>query len=183
VIPSEAEALGIHKNLGSDQVIVAHCREVRSVAKLIAQEFRVRGFQVDVDAIAAGALLHDIGRTKTHAVLHGYEGAEILRGLGVDGKVVEIVKRHVGAGISEEEARSLGFPPGDYVPRSLEERIVCFADKIVAKDGLQRFAEEVKRFTRKGHDVRRLLELRDGLRRELGEDPEALVLARIKDAN
>ena len=84
---------------------------------------------------------------------HGYVGAKILEEEGVDAVVVEIVRRHVGAGISKEEAASLGFPKGDYIPRTLEEKVVCFADKMVSADSVRPFEEEVKRFERKGHDV------------------------------
>ena len=47
------------------------------------------------------------------------------------GKISEIIKRHIGAGISKEEARALGLPEDDYFPRSLEEKIVAHADNLV----------------------------------------------------
>lgn len=56
---------------------------------------------------------------------------------------MEIIRRHVGAGIASEEAKSLGLPDLDYIPRSLEERIVCFADKMVDSDRVRPFDEEV----------------------------------------
>ncbi|MDA4128379.1 MAG: HDIG domain-containing protein [Thaumarchaeota archaeon] len=181
MIPSETQALEILSERGANPVTIAHCKMVANVAKTLADEFKARGIHVDVEAIVAGALLHDVGRTKVQTVLHGYEGAEILVQKGVDPKVVEIVRKHVGAGITPEESRRLGLPEGDYVPRSLEEKIVCFADKIVGKDHLQPFEEEVRRFTKKGHDERRLVELKESLQRALGADPETLVLQRIKE--
>lgn len=56
-------------------------------------------------------------------------GAEILEKKGIDPVVVETVRRHVGAGISAEEAVSLSIPMGgDYIPTTIEQMVVCFAD-------------------------------------------------------
>jgi len=179
VIPSEGEALALHKKYGSNDRIVAHCKAVAQVAMVIADEFQRRGRRVDSRVVLAAALLHDIGRTRIQTVRHGLEGSEMLLGEGVDEKVAGVVRRHVGAGISGEEARILGLPDLDYIPRTLEERIVCFADKMVDSDATRPFDEEVQRFVKKGHDVSRLLALKKGLADELGTDPERLVLRKL----
>jgi len=175
--------MAIHAKYHTGPYIVRHCQAVAMAAKIIADEFVRRGTAVDTKAVIAGALLHDLGRSKTQTVMHGVAGAELLQKEGVDAKVVEIVRRHVGAGISPEEAKKLGLPDFDYVPRTLEERIVCFADKMVDADKVRPFGEEVHRFTIKSHDVMRLLALRRGLQEELGEDPERLVLDKIKESD
>jgi len=180
VIPDEAEVLRIHRKYGSIPVIVEHCRAVERVARIIAGELARRGAAVDEKVIQAGALLHDIGRTRIQTVRHGYEGAEILRKEGVDERVVEVVKRHVGAGITREEATKLGFPVGDYMPRTLEQKVVCFADKMIDSNKARPFAEEVKRFVRKGHDVKKLEALKEDLKQELGRDPEEVIFEKIR---
>lgn len=176
MIPDEAQALSLHEKYGSDGRVVDHCRLVASISLALCDALAARGRKVDRRATLAGALLHDIGRARTQTVQHGCLGASILEQEGVDDTVVEIVRRHVGAGISAEEATALGFPPGDYIPRTLEERVVCFSDKMASSDSVQPFEQEVKRFARKGHDVPRLLALKEGLQEELGEDPDRLVL-------
>ena len=176
MIPDENAALLLHEKYGSDERIVTHCQTVAKIALLLAKALATKNVDVDERAILAGALLHDIGRSRTQTVQHGYVGAELLRAEGVDEVVLEIVRKHVGAGISKEEALSLGFPNGDYVPRTLEEKVVCFSDKMVSSDAVRPFDEEVRRFVRKGHDVNRLLALKKSLKEELGEDPEKLVL-------
>ena len=181
--PSEQEAVALHRKYGSSESMIAHCRAVASVAQQLAEEFSRRGIPVDVQSVVLGALLHDIGRTKTQTVRHGVEGAELLRKEGVDEVVVEIVKRHVGAGISKEEAEKLGFPQGDFIPRSLEQRIVCFADKLVDSVRVRPFEEEVRRFALKSHDVARLRALKSQLQEELREDPEKYVLDKIKESH
>lgn len=180
MIPSEGEALALHRKYGSNDKIVRHCETVTRVAKILADEFQRRGRAVDVRAVVAGAMLHDIGRSRVQTVNHGVEGARIVEKEGGERVVVEIVQRHVGAGISPEEAKALGLPDLDYIPRTLEQRIVCFADKMVDGDRVRPFDGEVQRFTIKKHDVMRLLGLRRRLQEELGEDPEKVIFDKIK---
>ena len=180
MIPSEEEALALHRKNGSTDILVKHCLTVRKAAVVLAEGFLRAGKAVDVKAVGAGALLHDIGRDRTRNIRHGLEGSLMLRGEGVDECVVQIVRRHVGAGLSPEEAAKMGLPDLDYTPRTLEERIVCFADKLVDSDRIRPFAGEVQRFIMRGHDVDRLVSLKQGLQRELGADPESLVLDNVK---
>ncbi len=182
MIPSDAQALELHKKYGSRDVTVEHCKTVARVAMVLSEEFERRGVVVDSRAVQAGALLHDIGRSRTQTVRHGLEGSAVVEQEGVDRKVVEIVKKHVGAGISPEEAKRLGLPDLDYVPRTLEERIVCFADKMVDSNKIRPFEEEVHRFAIKNHDVMRLLAMKRRLQEELGEDPETLIFGKIKES-
>jgi uncharacterized protein (TIGR00295 family) len=177
VIPDERQALSLHERYGSSERIVKHCQTVARVSLILSDALAARGKAVDGRATLAGALLHDIGRTRTQGIEHGYVGASLLEREGVDGVVVEIVRRHVGAGISREEAASLGFPEGDYIPRTLEQKVMCFSDKMVSSDIVRPFEEEVKRFQRKGHDVDRLRELKEEIEQALGEDPEPLIFS------
>jgi uncharacterized protein (TIGR00295 family) len=178
VIPDEAGCLALHAKYGSGVRVIEHCRVVTGVSMSLTAVAlsKIGGLKVDGRAIFAGALLHDIGRSRVQTVEHGYVGAKILEEEGLDPIVVEIVRRHVGAGISSEEAGKLGFPAGDYVPLTLEQRVVCFADKMVSADGVRPLSEEVKGFERKGHDVSRLLALKRSLQEDLGEDPERIAL-------
>jgi uncharacterized protein (TIGR00295 family) len=176
VIPDRRRSLELHEKYGSGDRIIKHCVTVASVAEKLSGAIISKGGILDREAALAGALLHDIGRSRVQTVNHGYIGADILKDEGVDAIVVEIVKRHVGAGISPEEAKFLGFPDGDYIPRTIEQKVVCFSDKMVSTDTVQPFVEEERRFIRKGHDVERLRRLRDEVTKELGQDPETLVL-------
>jgi uncharacterized protein (TIGR00295 family) len=180
VITSEGEAEALHRKYGSDEGIVLHCRTVTKVALVLAEEFRRRGYAIDDKAVRVAAMLHDIGRSRIQTVKHGVEGAGIAEREGAGKKVAGIIQRHVGAGISPEEAKSLGLPDLDYIPRTLEERVVCFADKMVDGDKVRPFEEEVRRFTAKKHDVARLLGLKERLWEELGEDPEKVVFDNVK---
>ena len=178
--PSEEEAVRLHRKHGSNDAVIRHCKTVAMVTGIIAEEFTRQGKEFDSKAAVAGALLHDIGRSKIQTVKHGVEGSKILEKEGVDEVVVQIVRRHVGAGITPGEARTLGLPANDYIPRTREQIVVCFADKMIDAERVRPFEEEVRRFERKGHDVKRLLALRRILKADLGVDPETLIFGKIK---
>lgn len=85
----------------------------------------------DCDLIRKGAILHDIGRSRTHSIRHAIEGVEIAKEYGYGQDVLNIIERHIGAGITPEEAVKLGLPEKSYVPQTLEEKIVAHADNLV----------------------------------------------------
>jgi len=111
--------------------VIEHCKEVAYFAIEIANKARAAGHDVNLELVEIGALLHDFGRCRTHEIAHAVEGYRLARTRGIDPEVSEIIKRHIGAGISKEEARKLGLPEDDYFPRSLEEKIVAHADNLV----------------------------------------------------
>jgi len=107
--------------------VIEHCKTVSRKALQLSSNFN----HVNVDLVEEGALLHDIGRSKTHSIFHGVVGAEILRKNGFSIEVQKIAERHIGAGIPRSEAESLGLPSKDYIPLTLEEKIVAHADNLV----------------------------------------------------
>jgi uncharacterized protein len=137
-LPSREQALKFLRQSGCRQNVIRHVEAVSELACEIAEASKERGYQVDVKLVEIGALLHDIGRSKTHTVHHAVVGAEIARSLGVPEQVVSIIKKHVGAGIVATEAKKLGWPKDEYVPQTIEEKIVCYADKLV--DGSRRIS-------------------------------------------
>jgi uncharacterized protein len=130
-LPSEKQALQFLKQSGCSANVVKHCEAVAELAREIAETCCERGLKVDLDLIEVGALLHDIGRSKTHSVHHAIIGAQIARSLGLPDPVLSIIKRHVGGGITTREARKLGWPKDIYVPQTLEEKIISYADKLI----------------------------------------------------
>ena len=71
--------------------------------------------KINSELVEAGALLHDIGRSKTHTVNHAVVGAEIAKAAELPDSVVSIIKR----------------PKDVYMPVTLEEKIVSYADKLI----------------------------------------------------
>lgn len=159
---SARQAEAILKRAGANARVVEHCRVVRRVALKIA-----KGRQVDKKLVEVAALLHDIGRGRTHGISHAVEGARILGEMGFDRKVLNAVERHMGSGIGKKEAVKLGLPPRSYVPRTLEEKVVCYADKLVHGNRIVSFKETLRwfeeRFGKDSVPVKRLKKLRRDL--------------------
>ncbi|MFQ5979439.1 MAG: HD domain-containing protein [Candidatus Heimdallarchaeota archaeon] len=107
-----------------------HCLQVSLKAKEVSEQLQRRGHLVDVDLCLIGGLLHDVGRGLTHSLRHAIQGAELIRHQAWPETLALIVERHIGGGIPREEALELGLPPRDYLPTSLEEKVVCYADKL-----------------------------------------------------
>lgn len=159
---SARQAEAILKKAGATARVIEHCRVVRRVALRIA-----RGRRVNKKLVEIAALLHDIGRSRTHGIAHAVEGANVLRELGFDRKVVNAVERHTGSGIGKKEAVKLGLPAKSYIPRTLEEKIVCYADKLVHGNRIVSFEETLawfeERFGKNSLPVKRLKKLRRDL--------------------
>lgn len=140
-LPSEAAAVSFLVQAGCSKRVIEHCRAVKALAVEIAEACRRRGLKVDVSLVEIGALVHDVGRAVTHGVEHGVAGADIARNSNMPDKLVHIIERHIGGGITVDEAKRLGLPVKSYVPVSLEERIVAYADKLI--EGSMRLPVEV----------------------------------------
>jgi len=155
-----AEALRFLKDSGADDALIAHSEAVSKVASDIASRMVSNGLKADVEFIESAALLHDLGRTRTHGILHGVEGAAILKDYPEYARVCE---RHIGGGIGRLEAGALGLPVKDYIPETVEEKVVCYADKLVHGTRVADIGETVENFRRRlGRDhptVGRILEL------------------------
>jgi uncharacterized protein len=132
-LPSREQALQLLETKCSAKV-VNHCKAVAKLALETATMLKEKGLKVDSELVEIGALLHDIGRSKTHSVHHAVVGAEIAKAAGLPDSVVSIIRRHVGGGITAREAEKLGWPKDVYVPITLEEKIVSYADKLIEKD-------------------------------------------------
>jgi len=96
--------------------------------------------RVDEELVYQAALLHDLGRARSQGIDHAVIGGELARRCRLDAKVIRIIERHIGAGIPAAEAKHLGLPAVDFVPETMEEKIVAHADNLI--DGLQRTSLE-----------------------------------------
>lgn len=127
------------------KILVCHSNLVTEKAMKIGQNHKE--LMPDLSFIEEAAMVHDIGIFKTNApdllcfgefpyLCHGYLGCELLvaEGFKEHGLVCE---RHTGVGITIEEiiANKLPLPLRDYMPVSVEEQIICFADKFFSKSG------------------------------------------------
>ncbi len=125
-------------------ILVRHSELVAQKALKIAEN--VADLKPDLDFIEEASMLHDIGIFQTDVrqlgcrgnhpyVVHGYLGRIILEQKGFPRHALTC-ERHVGAGITAEDIleRKIPLPVRDMVPESIEEKIICFADKFFSKD-------------------------------------------------
>ncbi len=143
--------------------VIDHCKAVCRKAMEIAANFE----NADKDLIRKGALLHDIGRSKTHGIEHAIEGVKIAEKYGYSQDVLNIIERHIGAGITADEAEKLGLPKKSYVPQTLEEKIVAHADNLISGSKEVDIDFVIKKWKRRIEDsednIERLIKLDDEL--------------------
>jgi uncharacterized protein len=99
---------------------------------------------VDMELVGRGALFHDLGKAKTHDIAHGKVGAEMGAALGLPVAITDIMEKHIRGGLSAEEAAEFGLPAKDYTLRTLEERIIIYADRLVdiIWDGIEKVSSQ-----------------------------------------
>lgn len=154
-------------------ILLEHSRAVAGKALAIAG--RLERKTPDLLFIEEASMLHDIGIFKTNApsigchgdkpyVCHGYLGREVLEAEGLPLHAL-VCERHVGAGIgiADIDRYGLPVPRRDMIPLSIEERIICFADKFFSKKkgalGVEKPLEEVRAgITKYGADTLRRFE-------------------------
>jgi tRNA (cytidine56-2'-O)-methyltransferase len=144
-LPTPNECIRLLNECGCSQEVIRHCQAVRDVAVRIAKRAHA-----DIKLVETGALLHDIGRSKTQGLTHGIIGAQIAREKNLPESIVNIIERHLGAGIPKEEAVLLGLPSRNFLPMTLEEKIVAHADNLIDGDRQQMIEAEVEKALKKG---------------------------------
>jgi uncharacterized protein len=147
-LPSSQMALSLLSESGCSKRVIAHCKAVSALAVKFAEACENKGLDVDVDLVEVGALLHDIGRSKTHDVNHAVVGVEIAQSLNLPESVVSIIGRHIGGGITADEAKELGWPVKDYLPTTLEEKLVAYADKLIEGSRVVSIERTIEQFSR-----------------------------------
>jgi uncharacterized protein (TIGR00295 family) len=164
---------------GCDDYIIQHDLLVMNISDKMIKELKRAGVDIDEKSILRGAILHDIGRSKEHSVRHGFLGGEILRKDGYDRKVIKIVENHVGGGIDKQDCAKLGLPERDFIPTSLEEKIVCLADKYVEDNQIKPLQETISKFDKilgEGNKVnKRILKIKKEIELLAKEGMESII--------
>ena len=126
----------------------SHSRLVADKALQLAQAHPK--LEIDLDFVYEAAMIHDIGVFLTNApsiyctgdqpyICHGVLGAELMRADGYPRHAL-VCERHTGTGLTVADiiAQNLPLPHRDMCPVSLEEKLVCFADKFYSKSNPDR---------------------------------------------
>lgn len=124
-------------------VLAEHGEAVAAKARELSRA--VPDLQPDPVFIEEAAMLHDIGilltdepRLGCHGngpyICHGVLGRKILEDEGLSRHAL-VCERHIGVGLTHQEIKrqQLPLPMRDMLPMTIEEKIVCLADKFFSK--------------------------------------------------
>ncbi|RRD80204.1 HDIG domain-containing protein [Alloprevotella sp. OH1205_COT-284] len=130
------------------RLLLRHSRQVAERAVAIIDRHPELG--ADRHFVYEAAMLHDIGIFLTHAprihchgqaayLQHGWLGAELMRREGFP-DFARVCERHTGTGLTRQqiEEQQLALPLQDFLPETIEEIIVCYADKFYSKSHIDR---------------------------------------------
>lgn len=130
------------------EILLTHSRSVADMALDVARRHPELG--ADETFLYEAAMLHDIGVFLTDApgiqcfghepyIKHGLLGGELLRREGLP-RHARVAERHTGTGLTRETIlrQALPLPLADYSPETIEEQLICYADKFFSKSHLER---------------------------------------------
>lgn len=125
------------------RILVTHSRSVADKALSLARLHPE--MNLDLTFLEEAAMLHDIGIYRCNApeidchgqaeyICHGYLGAELMRKEGYPLHAL-VCEHHTGTGISLAmiERQNMPLPHRDMMPVTMEEKLICFADKFYSK--------------------------------------------------
>ena len=139
------------------RLLLVHSRQVADRCLLIAKKHPE--LPLDKEFLEEAAMLHDIGIIRCDApgiechgtqpyICHGRIGAEMMRQEGLLHHA-RVCERHTGAGLSRQEIiqQNLPLPAEDFLPETMEEQVICYADKFFSKTRLdeEKSLEHVER--------------------------------------
>lgn len=125
-------------------LVWGHSLVVRDIALELADNLVKKGIKINKELVEIGALIHDIGCYDYYKkngdmpyILHGIRGYEILKNEVVAEEIARMTIVHLGVGIVKENviANSLPLEHKDFIPITLEEEVVAYADNFHSKSG------------------------------------------------
>ena len=143
-LPDYETCLAWHQHQGTPRSLLNHVEMVAAVAYRMALWLRARGEAADPVLAHRGGLLHDLAKIKEKENPdgrdHGWLAGELLESLGQP-VLAELARRHVLFGILEP----------DRAPRTWEEKLVFFADKLVEGSRVVTLEERLAALERRYH--------------------------------
>ena len=148
ILPNYLTCIKLHFQHHSPPQVIDHVILTTQTALTVTKELKALFPTIDCQLVLAGAMLHDIGRSKTHYIDHGIIGGEILRQHGFPIELIHIVENHIFAGVLKNEASEFGLPAQDYLPKTIEEKIVAYSDNISKNIEIMSQEEVLKHFSK-----------------------------------
>lgn len=130
------------------EIMRIHCRCVLQKAETLAKASCFAD-AFDYEFLREAVMLHDYGIIGVDApdigcfgtkpyIMHGLIGAEYLRSLQPMryARHARVCERHIGSGLTAEEIKNsnLPLPERDFLPETLEEKLITYADNFFSKN-------------------------------------------------
>jgi uncharacterized protein len=175
LLPNREQAIELLNKNQCPLQVIRHCIAVADLALETATKLEAEGIKIDLQLVEAGALLHDLGRSKNQTVNHALVGAEMAKSQNLPESVVKIIKRHVGGGITDKEAEKFGWPKDKYIPQTLEEKVVSYADKLIDQSNRISIEIEIERLQKenKSEAAERVRKLNEEITTLLGKNHDS----------
>lgn len=151
-LPTRREIEALHnKYAPTDKLlhsVLTHCQIVWEVSEQLIDNANL---DVDRNIVEAGCLLHDIGvyalfdaagnKLEDYNYMnHGVRGEELLKKERLPRELWRIASHHLGIGFTEQDIKKQGLPfEHPYMPETIEERLITYADKFHSKTNPPRF--------------------------------------------
>lgn len=151
-IPTYQEIESLHKKYAPTEKLLAsvwtHCQIIRDISEQLIDNSHL---SINKKVIEAGCLLHDIGvyalfdeagnKVNDYNYMnHGIRGEELLRKERIPRELWRIASHHLGVGFTQHDIEKQGLPfDQPYMPETIEERLVTYADKFHSKTNPPRF--------------------------------------------
>lgn len=127
-------------------LVWTHSLIVQDIARQLVKNLEKRKIKINKKQVEIGCLVHDIGcyrcyefygRNDGPYIQHGVKGYEILKSEGFSEEIARMAMIHLGVGLVKENvvASKLPLEHKDYIPITLEEELVAYADNFHSKSG------------------------------------------------
>lgn len=163
----KTQALKLHQRYTSGkypdkwlELTFTHTEIVLKIALQFVERLKQQGINIDLNLLTKGIYLHDIGvyscydedvnpdKNLPAYIMHGFIGHQIIKKEGFPENVCRFASTHTATGLTKEDIKreKLDVKLKDYIPVTLEEEILCFADKFHTKyPSFNTFQEQIKR--------------------------------------
>ena len=144
MLPTDQQIKNLHQKYAKTDadltLIYTHCQIIEAIAMQLLDKNPIK--DIDRNLVHVGCLLHDIGAYDVledgefvQGVRHGIIGENILKSEGFSETIWRFASHHTGVGLTKKDVldQKLPIPVADYTARTIEEKLVMYADKFHSK--------------------------------------------------
>ena len=146
-----------------DENVIRHSIAVSDFLCKISLKLKEKNPSLDINLgeMKVIGVLHDIGKIRKNELLHALTGSDILRREGLD-KIATVIQTH---SFMKEYAKLKNIKE-NFEPKTLEEKLLTYADLHIKGDTLVSFDERIKDLLKRSRENKdRYLAIKNGVPR------------------